>query len=287
MKRVFVLFLLMVAIFGVRDAAFAATVGNPLDLDIPRVSAVLRQEVIDEALDEYEEIVKIKASLDMELLFNKDLNATSEVSKARLEGQWFMVKLGTTLFNRVEPYIKIGTCRLDVTWTQNNMTDIEVASELSNYSFAWGGGVKGIIWDFDDWGVRLTGDAQYRKTQPDVDKASVGNIGTIDPNVDFEIEEWQTSIILSKKFELPLRQQDIYIVPYTGLSLSDSTVTAKVTNLSNPAQDWTLFDANNDSIYGFILGCDIMPALTSSFIYSVELRLISETALTLGGTMKF
>lgn len=287
MKRVFVLFLLMVAIFGVRDAAFAATVGNPLDLDIPRVSAVLRQEVIDEALDEYEEIVKIKASLDMELLFNKDLNATSEVSKARLEGQWFMVKLGTTLFNRVEPYIKIGTCRLDVTWTQNNMTDIEVASELSNYSFAWGGGVKGIIWDFDDWGVRLTGDAQYRKTQPDVDKASVGNIGTIDPNVDFEIEEWQTSIILSKKFELPLRQQDIYMVPYTGLSLSDSTVTAKVTNLSNPAQDWTLFDANNDSIYGFILGCDIMPALTSSFIYSVELRLISETALTLGGTMKF
>jgi len=287
MKRVFVLFLLLVAIFGVRDAAFAATVGNPLDLDVPRVSVVLRQEVIDEALDEYEEVVKIKASLDLELLFNKDLNATHEVSKARLEGQWFMVKLGTTLFNRVEPYIKIGTCRLDVTWTQNNAVDIEVGSELSNYSFAWGGGVKGIIWDFDDWGVRLTGDAQYRKTQPDVDKVSVGNIGTIDPNMDFEIEEWQASIILSKKFELPLRQQNIYIVPYTGLSLSDSTVTAKVTNLSNPAQDYTLFDANNDSIYGFILGCDIMPALTSSFIYSVELRLISETALTLGGTMKF
>lgn len=287
--RSFCLFilLLIVAIFGVMDAALAATVGNPLDLDVPRVSAVLRQEVIDETLDEYEEVVKVKAAVDLELVFNKDLNTTTEVTNAKLSGQWMMLKLGTTLFERVEPYFKIGTCRVDVSWTQNGTHDIEVGSEFGINGLAWGGGVKGIIWDFDDWGIRLTGDVQYRLTEADADKVSVGNLSGIDPNPDFEIREWQASILLSKKFEVPLKQGNIYIVPYTGLSISESTVDLKITNTSDPLQDWTLFDANNDSICGFILGCDIVPSLTSSFIYSIEARLASETALTLGGAMKF
>ncbi len=287
--RIFCLFilLLIVAIFGVMNAALAATVGNPLDLDVPRVSALLRQDVIDEALDEYEEVVKVKIALDLELVFDKDLNTSSEVTNAKLSGQWIMLKLGTTLFERVEPYFKIGTCILDVTWTQNGTHDIEVGSEYGINGLAWGGGVKGIIWDFDSWGLRLTGDAQYRLTEPDVDKVKVGTISGLDTNADFEIREWQTSILLSKKFEVPLKQRNIYIVPYAGLSISDSTVDLKITNTSAPDQDWTLFDANNDSMYGFILGCDIVPALTNSFIYSIEARLVSETALTLGGAMKF
>ena len=58
-------------------------------------------------------------------------------------------------------------------------------------------------------------------------------------------------------------------------------------NPDDTTQDWTLYDANNDSMFGFFLGCDIMPTLSSSFIYSIEVRLINEMALTLGGAMKF
>lgn len=285
MKLGHILFLLiLLGIFYIAIPCFGATVGNPLDLDVPAKSAVLRQEAVDNALDEYEEVVKIKTSLDLEFVFDKDLRTSSEVTKAEMESSWYMVKFGTTFFNRIEPYIKIGTSKFDVSWTQNNTTDVNVES---SEGFAWGGGLKGMIWEFDDLGIRLTGDIQYRTAKPDLSDISLGNSGITDLGADFEIEEWQASIALSKKFELPLRWQNIYIVPYTGFSVSDSTVKAKVTDSNNPGAYYGLFDASNDSIYGAFLGCDIMPSLTSSFIYSIEVRLINEIALTLGGAMKF
>jgi len=287
-KKFYTLSLLLIAlIFMDRGLGFAATVGNPLDLDIPRRSAMLREQVIDETLDEYEQKLKIKAALDMEFVFTKDLNTPSEVNSAELKGQWYMVKLGTTFFNKVEPYIKLGSSSLEAKWRQNDLHDIEVEAD---YGFAWGGGVKGVIWEFEDWGVRLTGDMQCRITEPDVDSITLGGVGNesiTDLGADFEVKEWQASIVLSKKFELPLRWQSIYIVPYTGISLSDSNVDVKFTNPDATPQDWTLFDANNKKIYGFLIGCDIMPSLTSTFIYSIEARLINEFALTLGGAVKF
>jgi len=262
----------------------AATVGNPLDLDVPSNSAFLRQRVIENTLDEYEQILKIKASLDLELVFDKDLHTSSEVSNAELKGQWIMLKLGTTIFNRVEPYIKVGTSKLEADWRQSNAYDIEVEAD---YGFAWGGGLKGIIWDFDKWGIRLTGDVQYRTTEPDVKDIVCGGRPIVDSGADFDIEEWQASLLLSKKFELPLKTQSLYIVPYGGVSVADSDVDVKFTDPSNPQTDWTLYKANNKNLYGFLIGCDIMPSLHSSFIYSMELRLMNEIALTLGGTVKF
>jgi len=284
MKNLYVLFLLFAAISNIENPAFAATVGNPIDLDIPTKSAVLRQEAIGNTLDEYEEIVKIKASLDLEFVFDKDLHATSEVTRAEVEGSWYMVKLGTTIFNRIEPYVKIGTSSFKVNWTQNSTTDINIESDSG---FAWGGGLKGVIWEFEDLGLRFTGDVQYRTAQLDISDITLGGSSITDSGADFEIKEWQASIAMSKKFELPLRWQSVYIVPYTGVSLSDSTVDAKFTDTNDPGADRDLFNANNDSIYGVFLGCDIMPSLASLFAYSIELRLVSETALTLGGAMKF
>jgi hypothetical protein len=195
-----------------------------------------------------------------------------------------MLKLGTTIFDRVEPYIKVGTSKLTAEWRQNGTHDIEVRAD---YGLAWGGGIKGIIWEFEDWGIRLTGDIQYRTTGPDAENITSTNMSVDDPVADFDIEEWQTAILLSKKFELPLKLQSIYIVPYTGATFSDSTVDVRFTNPRDSEQNWTLYKANNKNLYGFLIGCDIMPSLTSYFIYSIELRLASEFALTLGGAMKF
>lgn len=281
MRRPYILFLLIFgAIFNTGVLAFAATVGNPLDLDIPGHSAILRQEAMDEALDEYEQIVKIKAALDLEFVFDKDLDCTG----AEMKGQWFMFKVGTTIFNRVEPYIKLGTSNLQVKWKQSTQ-EIEVEADSG---FALGGGVKGVIWDFEDfWDIRLTGDLQYRTTEPDVSEISLDGSTINDSGADFKIDEWQVALVLSKKFELPLKWQNVYIVPYTGVTISDSNVDVKFTDPNNPTADYTLSDANNESIYGFVLGCDIMPSLRDSFIYSMELRFVNEFALTLGGAMKF
>ncbi|MFC1667481.1 hypothetical protein ACFL0P_06460 [Candidatus Omnitrophota bacterium] len=285
MKRLYLSLLLTpYAIFMISALCFAATVGNPLDLDVPSTSALLRQEIVENTLDEHDQIVKIKASLDMEFVFDKDLDTTWEVSNAEMKGQWYMLKLATTIFNRVEPYIKLGTSNLQVKWTHFGSQPIEVEAD---YGFAWGGGVKGIIWDFDDYGIRLTGDFQYRTTEPDVEEISLDSSSVTDTGADFEVEEWQLAFVLSKKYQLPLKMQDIYIVPYTGLTFSDSTVDVKFNNPNLPATDYSIFDAGNDSTCGFLLGCDIMPTMNSSFIYSIEARLANEYALTLGGAMKF
>jgi len=262
---------------------FAATVGNSLDLDLPERSALLRQEMIDGTLDEYEQAVKVKASFDMEFLFDKDLHVTNELKGAEMSGNWKMVKLGVTIFNRVEPYIKIGTSDLDVKWKQGSQ-EIEVEADTG---FAWGGGLKANIWEFENLGVRLTGDIQYRTTEPDVTGDTVNNVSAEDNGAKFQVDEWQASLLASKKFEIPLKMQSIYVVPYTGVTYADSNVDVSFNNVHHPTTDYSLFDANNKKLCGFVLGCDIVPSLRSAFIYSIELRLVNEIALSLGGAMKF
>src|SRR3989338_1300834 len=101
MKQVYMLFILFfLAIFALGKPSFAATVGNPLDLDVPARSALLRQEAINKTLDEYEQAVKIKAGLDVEIVLDRDLNTPTEVVNAGMEGMWYRSEFGLTLFNR-------------------------------------------------------------------------------------------------------------------------------------------------------------------------------------------
>jgi len=277
------IFLILVAIFMTKETLHAATVGNPLDLDVPTGSSILRQRAIDDTLDEYEEAFKIKTSFDAEFILEKELKAPIEIEGAELEGHWYMAKIGATIFNRVEPYIKLGTSSLEVKWKQASES-IEIDADDG---FAWGGGIKAVLWDFDNWGIRLTADGQYRVADLDTDEIVLEGTAVNATGSDFDIKEWQASIALSKKFELPLRWQSIYVVPYTGVSASDSTVDVSFEHPDFATTDFSLFDASNDNVCGFFMGCDIMPSLISSFIYSVEVRLLSEVALSFGGTLKF
>lgn len=285
MKKQYILILsLIISICCVTAKyGFAATVGNALDLDLPQRSAVLRQEIVKDTLDEYEQAVKIKGSFDIEFVFDKDLHVNPDLTKAEIKGQWYMAKFGMTILNRVEPYIKIGTSTLETRWKQSGATEIEVGADNG---FAWGGGLKANIVEFPS-GVRLTGDWQYRTTEPDVSEITVNGLAVNDAGATFKVDEWQVSLLLSKKFEIPLKLQNIYVVPYTGISYADSNVDVSFRNANSPTADYSLFDANNKKLYGFVLGCDIVPSLSSSFIYSIELRLVDETALSLGGAMKF
>ena len=283
MKKHYILVLsLMIATCCVTAKyGFAATVGNSLDLDLPQRSAVLRQEVINNTMDEYEQAVKIKGSFDADFVFDKDLHVTNELNGAELKGQWVTAKLGMTILNRVEPYVKVGTSDLEVKW-RHGAQNIEVDADSG---LAWGGGVKANIFEYR--GIRLTGDYQYRTTEPDATKITVNSLSIIDTGPTFKVDEWQASLLLSKKFEIPLKWQSIYVVPYTGISYVDSNVDVSFKDPNAPGTDYSLFDANNKKCYGFILGCDIVPSLSSAFIYSIELRLVDEIALSLGGTMKF
>lgn len=283
-KRIVLSSLLFLILFSYSSLVLAATVGNPLDLDLPKRSAALRQEIIEGTLDEAEQAIKIKAGLDLEFVFDKDLDSSSEVSKAEMSGTYYMAKLGITLFNRIEPFIKVGTSNLESEWTQNGTSKIKM--EAGN-GLAWGFGVKGTIWEWSSLGICLTGDWQFINTEADAEEIERDGTPVTDSGADFNIEEWQASLVLSKKYILPLQWQDVYIVPYTGFTFSDSIVDIKFTDPNNPGTDYSLFDANNKNRYGFLMGCDILPSLSNPFIYSIELRLLNEFALTLGGTLKF
>lgn len=285
MKKLYA-FLIGIIVFmlWLTSFAYAITVGNPADLDLPPRSAMLKQQAVDQTLDEYEETVKLKAALDIEILFDKDLHTTSEVKNAQMKGEYYMLKLGTTLFNRVEPYIKLGSSNLEVSW-RNEAQEVLVETDPG---FAWGGGLKAVFWEFEDIGLRITGDAQYRYTDPEVSHCSLDGYGIGNKGSTFEIEEWQASLLLSKKFEIPLKwNNSVYLVPYTGVTFSDSNVDVRIVDQKNTAADYTLFKANNDSIYGFVAGLDILPSLKSSYIYNIEVMLGNESALSLGGAMKF
>jgi len=282
-KHYFIIVSLIISICCVATKyGFAATVGNPLDLDVPQRSAILRQEVVEDTLDEYEQAFKIKASFDAEFLFDKDLHVNPDLSAAEMNGQWYMLKLGMTILNRVEPYVKVGTSNLKVKWRQGlGAQDMEVEAD----GFAWGGGLKANLLEL--WGIRLTIDGQYRTTEPDVSAITLNSTTINDQGPVFRIDEWQAGLFLSKKFEIPLKFQSIFLVPYAGVVYSDSNVDVSFKDPNNTGADYTLFDANNKKPCGAVIGCDIVPSLSNAFIYSIELRLADEIALSLGSTMKF
>lgn len=283
MKKPYIFPGLVAFITFLTAVSYAAPVGNPLDIDVPERSAFLREQVIDETLDEYEQPVQIKTSLDIEFLIDKELDTSSELSGAQLEGKYYMVKIGATILNKVEPYVKLGLSSLEAKWKHGN----DEYSAESNLGFTWGAGLKGIIWEFENIGLRLTGDAQYRSADLDVDECALGGRTVTDPGATFKVDEWQIAFLLSKKFEIPLKLQSIYVVPYTGVKLSDSKVDVNFKDPTNPTADNSLYFAGNDKKYGFVAGCDIVPSLTGSYMYSIELRLVDETSISLGGAVKF
>ena len=80
--------------------------------------------------------------------------------------------------------------------------------------------------------------------------------------------------------------QDCYTVPYMGLTYSDSDVNVHFTQ-STSGLLYSTYNAGDKSPIGLVFGCDIIPSLSSWYLYSFELRLINEIAFTLSGTMKF
>lgn len=286
MNKLYLLLIgIIVSMLWSSGSSYAVTVGNPLDLDIPPRSAMLRQQAVNQTLDEYEEVIKVKSAVDLEFLFDKELHTTSEVTRTKIEGQYQMLKLGITVFDRVEPYIKVGNSHLKVKWRQNDAAELEVNSENN---FTWGGGLKVVVWDFENIGLRITADGQYRTIDADVEKCLLNGVAIRDNNPRFDVAEWQGALLVSKKLEIPLKgSSSIYMVPYTGVTVSDSKADVKFADPNNPGADYTLFDANNKSFVGFVTGIDILPSLRSPFTCNLELRLADEIALSLGGAMKF
>ena len=266
--------------------SFAATVGGP-DISIPEESLYFKDLAVAQALDQYESNANIKASIDAEYMFNRELkSAPADVAGAVLEGNSYAVKISNNFYNVIEPYVKLGTSDFTVQWDQFS----QCITVETDPGFVWTIGVKAKIWEFIDYGVKLTLDAQYRNIDLDIDKMLIGGITTETANAvneDFQIKDWQVSLLASKKFILPVGRKDFYIVPYAGMTFSDIEVDAHFTRSPSHALLYSTYNASDKDVFGAVFGFDVMPNLWSWYLLNFEARLINETAFSIGSTLKF
>lgn len=278
--------IMILIILGSTSPLLAATVGGP-DISIPEESLYLKREAVKRTLDRYDSgIIDIKSSVEAEFIVERELTSSPvDVRNAKMEGQNYMIKFSGNFKDIVEPYIKIGTAKFEVKWDQDNRN---VTVETEN-GFGWGVGVKANIFELQEYGVRLTLDAQYRSFNLDIDKKLLGSetVETSDVTTEgFEIKEWQISILGSKRIILPIGLRDYYLVPYAGVTYSALDVDVNfITNTNNAL--YSTYNASDENPVGIVFGCDMMPSLLSWYLLNFEVRLINETAFTLGGTIKF
>lgn len=277
-KIIMILFLLM---FGLPLAAQAATVRSP-EIGLPEESWLLKEDAVNSTLDRFEASINVKGSFDMEFVFNKEFDTTSEVLNIDMDGQNYMYTISNNFSGVLEPYLKIGSSRFEVTWTDaGNSIVVEAGPDIS-----WGAGVKATVLDR---GIKLSLDAQYREMDLDIDTRTLNGSTTNLANEEFNIKEFQLSLIGSKKLILPVGLKDYYIVPYGGVTFSsvNADVSFEDTTGGTPYALYSLYEAESDSPFGVVLGCDVMPSLLSHYLLNFELHLVNETALSLGGTIKF
>jgi len=266
--------------------SFAVTIGGP-DLSVPEESMLLKEKAIKRTLDRLEYKADIRAGIDVEIITDRNLTSSpADDSNMELEGKSSMLRLSNNLHNVFEPYVKVGTSNFEVKWRQYGK-DVEVETD---YSFVWGAGIKATILEQKDYGIKLTLDTQYRNINLGFDDTRVDGSTAATQNETFEIKELQIGLLASKKFILPIGGSDFYIVPYTGATFSSLDVDVSFEDPvpgGPPYVLYSTYDATDENIFGIVLGCDIMPFSLSYYLLNFELRLINETAFSLGGTIKF
>ncbi|MDP6685482.1 MAG: hypothetical protein QGI05_00860, partial [Candidatus Omnitrophota bacterium] len=263
---------------------FAATVGGP-DMSIPEHSLFIKTKAVNDTLDRYEYNMNVKATFDVEIMVNRDLeSAEADTPTAELKGQAYMVKIANNFFDTFEPYVQVGSSVFEAEWDQYGR-DVRIESSPG---FTWGVGFKLKMFESADYGVKLTLDAKYRDADLSIDKAKLrGSVSRASSKEEvFKIEEWQVSILASKRGILPIGVNDYYVVPYAGVTYSSTIVDARFIQGTHGIL-YSTFDANDENPLGVVLGCDIMPFFLSHYLWNIELRLVNETAFSLGGTIKF
>jgi len=277
-----VLFAFIISLF-IPAVSFAATVGNPSTPDVPEGVGVFSMKRDSQ--------VSIKISEDIEHIFDRDLAATQTSSiTSSLEidqAQWYMTKLYYGMFSdRIQPYLQLGAAHIEASWNENAVA-IEFESDTA---FAWGVGVKALIWEIRQPNIKFVGDVVYRMTDLDAENATVaGATATLDTaRSRFFLREWQFSLLAAGELDVTggMREEVLGIsklVPYIGAKFSDVNGRFRVHTQSGAFYNPGEFDSDDN--IGFFAGCDILG--TDSVLLNVEARFVDENAITGGMSILF
>ena len=255
-------------------SCFAQVAGNTSDPKIPYGPGIANLQASG--------IGPIKASFDVDWVFDKDLDGEGSVTSAESEGQRYLLRLGYTIADRFEPYIKLGTSHLKASWNQAGTQ----AKARGEDGFAFGVGARGLLYDIPEHRIRFSMDAQYLYTDPGVKNAYVEGAKRSVSASEFKVSEWQIAGIVSMEFVMNGDTSNpatpYSVIPYLGIAYADSKTDSKFTFAG------TIYDigsASSDDKFVFLTGCDITAPENISI--NIEGRWVGETAASGGCTLKF
>ena len=263
-----------VCVLFIASTCFAQPAGNTSDVKIPYGNGIANLK--DSGMG------PLKVSFDLNNIFEKELKSGSSISKAEIEGQEYLLRIGYNIADRFEPYARFGIVDLKAKWYQSDRP-INVRSDQG---FGAGFGMKALVFDIPEQRLRLSLDGQYFYANPDIKKARVDGSNSTISATEFKISQWQIAGILSMEFIIGGDKANpatpYSILPYVGLAYADSSTKIKFKSGSTP---YDIGNAKNDKKILFITGCDITSPENISI--NVEGRFIGETAGGGGCTLKF
>lgn len=254
---------------GICGLSAAETIGNTADMHFPSGRGVYSAGLGD--------FISLNVGFDTEFLLEKEFAHDATVtSNPKLEGVFYSGKFALTLFNRIQPYIKVGMIDgLEMNWSDVNGTMKMEAGTTP----VWGGGIKAYLWEFEGMGLKIFSTASFRAAKPDSFRTvSVGgNTGNI-TNKKLQIFERQAAVGVSREFTVP-GYENVSIVPYIGGVWSETSVRASITQGSNIINAGATGQKDNA---GLFLGADFLFA--DNFSLNLEGRFIDQQAVSAGFT---
>jgi len=265
---------IVACVLFIAGTGFAQTAGNTSDPKIPYGPGIANLK--DSGLG------PLKVSFDFNNIFERDLKADSPVTKAELDGQEYLVRIGYNIADRFEPYARLGVVNLKTKWDVSG----DSINVRSDQGFGAGFGMKALVFDIPEQRLRLSLDGQYFYANPDIKTARVNGTSSSISATEFKVSQWQIAGILSMEFIIGGDEDNpatpYSILPYIGVAYADSSTKVKFKSGSNP---YDIGNAKNDNNILFITGCDITSPENISI--NVEGRFIGETAGGGGCTLKF
>ena len=271
MKKLIALAICLGFILSV-SAAYAAPVGN-----IAAPSLLKKGFIVDDDKSDWGVI----AGSETDLNWNMNLKKQKEDTEYYFYGG----KIGLLLMDRFIPYAILGVAEAkkqtyDVVCSDDKEHKIQWQTD---YDFVWGVGGTAMLYETAPGevgeGILNVGvDGRYRQSHLDVDgvviddqqyKSGDGYL----TSTEFKLEQWQIALAVAYQYK--------QIVPYVGVKYSDASGEATVTTNDGSGK----YKFENEDKVGIFVGGDII--INDSMTVNAEGRFIDETALSLGGTVRF
>ncbi|MDD5644302.1 MAG: hypothetical protein PHO00_02485 [bacterium] len=283
MKRI--LFLAVVLVVAFSSYTFAGPAGNPSDPTIPHGPGLMGMSA--------DKIGVLKIGYENDIIFERKLKGNLEerignavdkegIKDTKYKAQYYYGKISYAAFDRVEGFVILGACngvKIDgKTKTFNDDFTMKYKTD-----FLWGVGGKILVYEWEDWGIKILATGQYRQTEPKlkelhIDGENVTN--ELSKKGKLVIKDWDAGGAISKEFQMG---EKVIAVPYIGLKYADSDIKYNATATGVGAR----LDLDAESKYKVMpyVGLDLI--VMDCLSLNVEGRFVSDYALSAGLTLRF